>query len=474
CWGDNRVGQLGNGTTTRSYLGVQLGGNETDWSTLSAGQSHACGVRADGSLWCWGDNSRGAVPNPNTGLVSSLPSLISPSAADSLGDRAWSSVALGAYHTCAIDDLHHLWCAGGSASGQLGRDAISHLGPTQVDGRWSALDAGPAFTCALDDASEAHCWGNNIESELGNGSSQDQLEPTPILGPGPWEGLTVGESTGCVRRGSSRIRWGLNSYGELGNNGQSRLPIPEQIDGGPWPTAASHHACGISSEVLSCWGANNYGQIGKGMVTTANQLTPLVVASAYRWMRITVGRTHTCGVNNDGLYCWCNNADGLLGTGSTASLTSAVPQKLSAVQPEALTLGENHSCAILNGTASCWGANNHGEIGNRTRTRAPVPVPIVGSWRQLSAGTTHTCGISTTGMLSCWGDNEWGQVGDGTIADRLEPTLIGSDMDWDHVVAAKRHTCARKTSGELWCWGHNLNGELGDGRAWSRALARVP
>ena len=60
CWGANRSGQLGNGTTTEALVPVAVSGDNT-FSQLSAGQEHACGVRTDGNAYCWGANHMGEL-----------------------------------------------------------------------------------------------------------------------------------------------------------------------------------------------------------------------------------------------------------------------------------------------------------------------------------------------------------------------------------------------------------------------------
>ena len=52
CWGDNAYGQLGDGSMTPRTTPVQVG-LATNWSSVSAGRYHTCGIRA-GALYCWG------------------------------------------------------------------------------------------------------------------------------------------------------------------------------------------------------------------------------------------------------------------------------------------------------------------------------------------------------------------------------------------------------------------------------------
>lgn len=57
-------------------------------------------------------------------------------------------------------------------------------------------------------------------------------------------------------------------------------------------------------------------------------------------------------------------------------------------------------------------------------------------WSQISVGTNHSIAIKTDGTLWAWGGNYFGQLGDGTTADKIVPTQIGSANNWSQIRAA--------------------------------------
>ncbi len=70
CWGANGYGQLGNGTTGGQSIPTRVG-DAASWVGVSAGFSHSCGVRSDGSLWCWGPTATASwVTAPQAGRAS--------------------------------------------------------------------------------------------------------------------------------------------------------------------------------------------------------------------------------------------------------------------------------------------------------------------------------------------------------------------------------------------------------------------
>lgn len=136
----------------------------------------------------------------------------------------------------------------------------------------------------------------------------------------------------------------------------------------------------------------------------------------------------------------------------------------------AVSAGSGHTCALTTaGSVLCWGSNHKGQIGdggmcNNACTR-PASVPgLGGGVGSISAGDFHTCAASTAGVVACWGANDHGQLGDGTTSLREVPTIMGMSSKVASVSAGDLHTCAVTTGGGVKCWGSNENGQLGDDR----------
>lgn len=72
CWGNNRQGQLGIGTSSidesATPVSISGGGSAPQWSALSAGNNHTCGIRSDGILLCWGNNHKGQLGVGDTAI----------------------------------------------------------------------------------------------------------------------------------------------------------------------------------------------------------------------------------------------------------------------------------------------------------------------------------------------------------------------------------------------------------------------
>lgn len=74
CWGENSVGQLGDGTKERR-LSPALVSGLSDIVELSAGAGHTCAL-GTGRVLCWGNNSSGQTGQPNVGGTTPRPSQV--------------------------------------------------------------------------------------------------------------------------------------------------------------------------------------------------------------------------------------------------------------------------------------------------------------------------------------------------------------------------------------------------------------
>jgi alpha-tubulin suppressor-like RCC1 family protein len=140
----------------------------------------------------------------------------------------------------------------------------------------------------------------------------------------------------------------------------------------------------------------------------------------------------------------------------------------------AVTAGSGHTCALSStGLVRCWGFNNEGELGDGTSGNSkptPITVPIA-SVRALSAGLYHTCALTASGGVRCWGDNSLGQVGMGADAGAVQSLPSPDDVlsNAKAIAAGGSTTCALTMGGGVRCWGSNDGGELGDGTQVNRA-----
>jgi alpha-tubulin suppressor-like RCC1 family protein len=150
----------------------------------------------------------------------------------------------------------------------------------------------------------------------------------------------------------------------------------------------------------------------------------------------------------------------------------AVPS-VQALSFRVVSPGGFHTCGVTTeNLAYCWGANSSGQLGDGTTIDRLTPVPVAGGRRFLTVsadggGNTtlgYTCGVTTSNRVFCWGANTDGQLGDGTTVQRLTPVrALAPGLLFRTVDAGDRHACALTTDDRAYCWGNNPFGQVGDG-----------
>jgi alpha-tubulin suppressor-like RCC1 family protein len=298
--------------------------------------------------------------------------------------------------------------------------------------------------------------------------------------------LSTGDGQGCgVTTDSLGYCWGYNKNGQLGDGTETspRLaPVP--VQGGlhfRTVMAGSYHTCGImGSGKAYCWGDNSFGQLGDG--TTSSSLSPVVtpvaVQGGLRFRNVTVGRFYTCGVTTDDrAYCWGYNGSGQLGIGTFGDSRQVPTAVVGGFAFHSVSAGSRHTCGLTTANrAVCWGDDNYGQLGDSSsgglRT-APVLVAGGRSYQYLDAGQFHTCAVTSDGRAFCWGNGRAGQLGNGHTYLSFWPRRVGGGLFFRNITAGSLHTCGVGTDGRPYCWGSNQYGQLGDGTTTQRTTPVV-
>jgi len=158
-----------------------------------------------------------------------------------------------------------------------------------------------------------------------------------------------------------------------------------------------------------------------------------------------------------------------------------------------ISAGSAHYCALDDaGAAYCWGDGQWGQLGNGSTASSPdraVRVASFQQFKQVVAGSTQTCALTTGGYPYCWGADASGVMGDATVRDVCGalpcstvpmPVAIEAGMRFDSLSAGFEHTCGL-AGGRAYCWGRADAGQLGragamqtcDGVACSRTPRQV-
>jgi alpha-tubulin suppressor-like RCC1 family protein len=469
CWGANTSGQVGDATTTARLVPTIASGGFTDWTESSIGSQFACGRRANGTLYCWGDNTFGQLGDGTT-FPRTSPTLVGGGFTD------WVEVSANAYSACGRRSNGTIYCWGMNVASQVGDGTTTQrTSPTIVNGGftdWTSLSGGYNHTCATRSNGTVYCWGANAFGQTGQSPSDAVSAPTLVSGAYmDWTAVSSGRTHTCGLRQSGRPWcWGANSSTQLGNNVSLTRTAPEQLGAATdWTqiTNGRYHACGIRSGAAYCWGRNGNGQVGDD--STLDRSSPVLVSGGFTdWTQLSAGHTQTCGRRSNGtIYCWGENTDGQLGDNTRTQRLTPTIVNGGYTDWTAITAGSSHTCGRRsNSTVYCWGANSNGQLGDNTTVQKLIPTIVNGGftdWTMVSSLATHTCGVRSNGTAYCWGNNGNGQLGDNTTVQKLIPTIVnGGYTDWTAISAGAAHTCGLRGTGFGWCWGRNSSGQLGD------------
>jgi alpha-tubulin suppressor-like RCC1 family protein len=235
--------------------------------------------------------------------------------------------------------------------------------------------------------------------------------------------------------------------------------------------AGLKHSCAVTAaRTVKCWGDNTFGQLGTGDFDSS--VTARTVSGLVDVTSVVAAMRHTCAMTATGeVWCWGDNGWGQLGDGSGRNRTT--PVRLGALSSVVQISARDFTTCALTSTAElfCWGRNVEGElgVGDRSPRYEPARVVFPNGVRitQVSAGSRHTCAVSTVGEVWCWGSATGSRLGVFDGVRSLTPVKVVADIGTDKLVsvaAGWAATCTLNVVGEAYCFGTNSYGGLGDGR----------
>ena len=227
-WGNNGYGQLGDGTASTRNVPVQEATHATTWIAVAAGAYHTVAVKADGTLWAWGYNYYGQL-----GTGSSDSSQHSTPVQITSAGNGWVSVA-AVYHTVAVKSDGTLWAWGYNYYGQLGvNDNIQKNSPQPIgtDKTWISVAGGLYHTAAVKSDGTAWAWGYNGFGQLGDGTTIQRTGPVQIGAANHWASIAVGGNTTLGKQVSDGTKTVYAKFRDTAGNWSSPVSNTIILDG---------------------------------------------------------------------------------------------------------------------------------------------------------------------------------------------------------------------------------------------------
>lgn len=321
CWGRNDHGQVGNNSTLNRQVPTDVSGLAAGVTTIYANHQQTCALMATGAVKCWGLNARGQIGNNST-LDRQVP-------ADVVGlSSGVTALALGDEHVCSLDTAGAVKCWGRNDHGQVGNNGtLDRQIPTDAVGLSSGVSAIYAHhqqTCAIMATGAVKCWGRNDRGQVGNNGTLDRQVPTDVVGlVSDVTSLALGDGHACALTSTGAVQcWGRNDHGQIGNNGTLDRQVPtdaQGLDSGVAGIFANNfQTCALmATGGVKCWGLNSHGEVGNNG-TLDRQVPTDCVGLASGATALTLGDEHVCALMaSGGLKCWGLGNHGQLGTNST-------------------------------------------------------------------------------------------------------------------------------------------------------------
>jgi len=368
AWGDNRVGQLGDGTTGQRAAPVAVAlPAGVRIASVAAGGVQSLAVDGDGRVYSWGNNDDGQLGDGST-VQRSRPAV----AALPAGVRALS-VSEGVCQSLVVGSDGRVYAWGSRAYGEIGEGSAAGLqkrplGVTLAPGvRAVSVAAGLGRSFAVGSDDRLYAWGG-VDGRLFSPMSFRTVIFRHLL-----ERHTPGA---VLVPGHVRIRFvssGLADTLALGSDGR-----------------------------IYGWGNNYYGNIGDG--TTTDRPTPTAVAlpAGVRAVSVAVGDTHNLALGSDGrVYAWGDNTYGQLGDGTRTErhvpTAVALPKGVHAVS---IAAGSYDSMAVgSDGRLYAWGNDRYGQLGDGSTTERDTPealsLPTGAKISSVSAGYYHCLALTS-------------------------------------------------------------------------------
>lgn len=359
------------------------------WKQVSASDNTTYAIKADGTLWAWGDNELGELGTGSTDLkFSSTPLQLG-------SDATWKEVSGARGAGFFIKEDGTLWAVGSNEYGMsgVGDGQTKHTSLVQVgtDSNWAHVYASVTWSYtvfAIKTDGTLWSWGSGSTFMLGHGNTNNSPVPAQVGTDTDWKELSVGTSHVLALKDNGELwGWGFAPYGQLMNADVTNVKVPTQIGTDTWKSvyAIDNASYGVKADgTFWAWGDNTLNLLG---------------------LNSSMGEDD---VNEDG------------------SLENiAEPQQVTAIPAEVTEMSGCQYVRVVKAgdKVYAWGANGNGALGNGKGTdyqadgnqysyvpvEVALPEDVVVT--ELTSGQRFSAVLSADGKIYGWGSNRWGQMG---------------------------------------------------------------
>ena len=589
AWGKNEFGELGLGDRTyRSYAtrvkGIDENGYLENIIDVANGDENSYAIDKNGNVYGWGDGNYHQIDDTETSRttptqMSDCTNAISVSAGECFveimqsnsnvvargynyygqlgyGDTAEkptgahivgndiNKVSAGNDATLIIREDGTVWAAGRNRYGELGLGDTSNRASftkltledgTEIKAKYGELNS--SVTTILGKDGKVYATGYNGYGQLSNGTTTNSLKLKPMLNSDGTEVtdailIKIGEmyeldrNTGIVRKDGTVWVSGDNTYGQIGNSGNTSATYLSKMGDGFLNYPEKVITVGVDksqkinpllfniqddmnvyTDSTTKVGTLNYeiedSNVAElttlGMITGKQQgITKIKVTDTSTkrttsiWVKvvndsniqISLGYKFSVALKQDGtVWSWGQNNDGELGLGNTTEYDE--PQQITEITEKITDVktGYYHSIALTEkGEVYTWGYNGNGQLGNGTSENSTTPVKVTGlkNVAKIDAYKYMTIVSTQNGEVYVWGRG-YGKTpvklnfsrkiidvaGNIVLAENRKAYNLTETASYGKdlmkISAGESHYLGLTSDGEVYAWGGNGYGQLGDG-----------
>lgn len=465
--------------------------------------SHQLILRADGTVWTYGENNYGQLGAGN------VPSNDNVQKISFENDVKIVQIAVGENISVALDENGQVWTWGRNDNYQLGNNSqeLSNI-PVKVElpNKVVKIAAGYHQVFAITEENRLYAWGLNTSGELGVGNTDSKVLPTLIENRKQVLDVTAGKThTVLVTTTGEVYTTGNNSYSSLTGTQYKRNTFEkaEGLEKIAYIEAGEYHNFAVTTDnKLYTWGLNLYGQLGIGNLNTV--ATPVEITNISKVQEISAGRSHTLITTKEGkMYATGSNTLGQLGKANQDSISS-LEEVATLKDVYEVAAGNTYSMAITkDGKVYGWGDYYHGTTDIRTKTNSSTPVQVGNDTFKVKENemvipinNTQKVNVQDAFELNVWEDKN------GTPSytySTINDTIAGVDengnvtakevgitwikvinnitseqqiivvkvvpdqaVTYPQITSGKDFAINLKVDGSIWSFGYNSNGELGN------------
>jgi alpha-tubulin suppressor-like RCC1 family protein len=417
---------------TRATSELAAASRPATWKSIAPGRSTTLGVKADGSLWVWGWNGQGGsdrrleyaahIDNHRP------PVALRPTRVGDAND--WASISASDGSFLALKANGTLWGWGDDSEARRrddDEDEVSERKPAAsppgfppphalgTDTDWRQVATASWHSLALRNDGTLWGWGSNRDGELGDGTTEERTAPVRI-GLEHWRTVvTAAFRSFGIRQDGTLWVWGSNVRGWGQEPKRTTSPMQVVSEAG-WQqlSCSSSHLLAVNADgTLWAYGGNRNGERGVVAAGNGDRYVLTKVGQDHDWVAASAGEELSLAIKRDGsLWAWGANSRGQLGDGTTVDRATPVPVA-PATRWRAVYAGEAHVVAeALDGSTWTWGSDMQGQLGDGRTLVTLEPTPVLGGskWRFIAGYQGSSFALRDDGALWTWGSSKAGEL----------------------------------------------------------------